>query len=219
MKNTPVFNSLFFLILISLSGCAIHENGPKSCISHANCHEKLKSVRHWEVIAEDITQSVAPAAISRKQPISVLHKENNDFGKVFSSYIKSKLHEKGVEIVENDKQAMKLETMIHLVRHADPNRYKPGSLTFLGTGIYAISEYSNQLAGIASGGLILGDLIFSSQEKQKNPSMEVVITISIKKDGLYLFHETHAYFIDYQDENLFENVGSSRELQVIGTSK
>lgn len=217
-RKIKVLGALIALTLIN--GCAIHDGRPAPANINVTDEQKLKSVKHWEVVADDVSDTIAKAAINSKTSVYIKSDDKTAFDKVFPSYLRSKLLAKGVNVSASEQNALRVDLNVEAVRHVILNRYKPGSLSALAAGVLVLRDSTDStratigsLAALAIG----ADVIASYNEVTKRPSTEVVLTTSIQKDSNYLVHRTDAYYIDSVDSTLFNDY--AKEIPVLKAPK
>jgi hypothetical protein len=208
----------YFLIFVAffLSACVINDGKPRPSNMSVGNQEKLKSVKHWDVVADDVALTISELAIDSNSPVFISQDDTTSFGKVFPSYLKSRLITKGVKISTKGESALIVDVNVNAVRHVVLDKYRPGSLSALAGGVLVLRDVANttrSTIGALAGLAIAADAVKSYNEVTKPPSSEVVLTTSIAKDNLFILHRTDAYYIDGADSSLFEN--SVREIPVV----
>lgn len=193
-----------------LTGCAIHDGRPPVATFDSAPEYKLKSVKHWQVVADDISNQIAPVAKSGGQAVFIPSSTTTSFGKVFPSLLRSSLVSKGVAVSPSPSGALQVNVNVEEVRHVSLNRYKPGTLTALAAGVMVLRE-GTETARSAVGSLaalaVGADVVASVAEMDKRPSTEVVLTTSAEKEGRYALYRTDSYYIDSIDSSLFTETG------------
>ncbi len=208
------------ILFVVIQGCAIHDGRPAPININVADEQKLKSVKHWEVVADDISNSIAKVALETNSTIYISPINRTSFGKVFPSYIRSKLLTRGIKVSSTEDRALRVEINLDTVNHVILNRYNPGTLAALAAGVLVLRDFTGNersSAGSLATLLVGADAIMSFNEITKRPSTEVVITTSIQRETNFIAHRTDAYYIDIQDSTLFNDL--SREIPVSKATK
>ena len=197
-------------VLAVTTGCAIHDGRPPVANYHPEAQHKLKSVSHWQIVADDIASQIEPVAKAEGQPVFVPTAPTTSFSKVFTSQLRSSLVRKGVRVNSTESGALVINVNVDEVRHVTLDRYKPGSLTALAAGVLVLREATNTLRSTIGAGaalLVAEDAYRTFSELEKRPSTEIVITTTAEKNAQYAIHKTDAYYIDSVDSSLFTDTG------------
>lgn len=216
--KTGVFCLLAFTTL--LTGCAIHDGRPPVARYNPEAQHKLKSVSHWQIVADDIAGQIELAARTNNQSVFVPMSQVTPFSKVFSSQLRSSLLKKGVQLSSVESGALVINVTVDEVRHVSMNKYRPGTLTALAAGILVLREATDTARssiGAAAALAIAGDVIATASTVDERPSTEIVITTTAEKNAQYAFHRTDAYYIDSVDSSLFTETG--RQFPVVSGEK
>ena len=203
--------TLYILALLAVStGCAIHDGRPPVANYNPEAQHKLKSVTHWQIVADDIASQIEPVAKAGNQSVFVPTSSATSFSKVFSSQLRSSLLKKGVKVPSAaESGALVINVNVDEVRHVTLNRYKPGTLTALAAGVLVLREATDTIRSTIGAGaaLLVAKDAYKFTELDKRPSTEIVITTTAEKNTQYAIHRTDAYYIDSVDSSLFTDTG------------
>jgi hypothetical protein len=206
-------------IALSVGGCAINDGRPAQANMSVGDQQKLKSAAHWAVVAQDVTRELALKTVSQNVYV-VPSDANTTFSKVFTSQLKSSLAAKGYTLSSTKAGAIEIVITVDSVQHVTPNRYRPGTLSALAAGVLVLREFSEtarQSVGAIAGLTVAADAIISSNEINKRPDTEIVLTAVASKDGAILMHNTNIYYLDSIDLSLFTDV--NRQFKIVGSTK
>ncbi len=201
---------VLFGFLILTTGCAIHDGRPPVARYTPEAQHKLKSVTHWQIVADDIASQIEPVAKAGNQSVFVPTTPATSFSKVFSSQLRSSLLKKGVRVSSAESGALVINVNVDEVRHVTLDRYKPGTLTALAAGVLVLREATDSLRSTIGAGaalLVAADAYRTFTELDKRPSTEIVITTTAEKNAQFAIHKTDAYYIDSVDSSLFTETG------------
>lgn len=204
--------TLYLLALLAIqTGCAIHDGRPPVASYTPEPQHKLKSVTHWQIVADDISSQIEPVAKFGNQSVFVPTSPTTSFSKVFSSQLRSSLLKRGVKVTSSTESgALVINVNVDEVRHVTLNQYKPGTLTALAAGVLVLREATDTIRSTIGAGaalLVAEDAYRSFTEHDKRPSTEIVITTTAEKNAQYAIHRTDAYYIDSVDSSLFTETG------------
>jgi hypothetical protein len=206
-----------FLAALFVNGCAFHDGRPAVANYDVESEYKLKSAKHWRVIADDIAASIDKVSKPIGQSVYVPASPSTAFGRIFASQLQSSLQEKGVVVSPIDVGAVKVNITAEEVRHVSRYRYAPGSLTALTAGVMVLRDSAlgrYDPAGAVTAVAIGADVAKSFAEANRRPNTEIVLTISMVKDNRYVMHRTDTYYVDDVDTALFTATG--RQFQIVG---
>lgn len=195
---------------VVLSGCAAHDGRPAQAYFDVPPEYKLKSARHWRVVANDIAVNIQKVV---KAPdvqvyVSVPPEPATIFSRVFASQLKSSLFDNAIAITPFEAGSHSVTVTVDTVRHVTLPTYTPGSFSLLAAGVKVLRE-SQRVGGTISQDLgqvvIAGgtDAALTYRDEHRRPSLEVVLTTSIAHQGRYVFHSTDSYYLDGVDACLF----------------
>jgi hypothetical protein len=209
-----------------LAGCAPfqHTEAPLSTNFDTTRQKKLQAAHHWQVIANDMadtlaealakgTQCVAPSAtcpaIHVKQTVP-----NSAFGKAFHSQFLSRLVNKGQSVSVQGPGDIAVTVEAQTVKFSpDRSQYLgAGKFSMLGLGLWGLhnlAEHSSyhHAPGVGAMGIaIASDIVqwnMSEFAKGPTPQIELILTTSATKDGKFLARTTNVYYIADSDASLY----------------
>jgi hypothetical protein len=87
--------------------------------------------------------------------------------------------------------------------------YQPGTLTLLGSGLLVLREIAlyNSSAWLNAGGTlaaITADVVMTRQSTP--PDLELILSVSVQKEGQYLATSNQVYYLFSQDLNMYQNL-------------
>jgi hypothetical protein len=116
------------LAAATLAACQPHTHAsvPVATTYPISTQQRMQAARHWEVLARDIAEQVAPRATGRR--IHVVNSgPRSAFGDGFKTYLVEALVEKGVTTVTTPENALTLQYAVQMVNYGserpDPNNY------------------------------------------------------------------------------------------------
>jgi hypothetical protein len=205
-----VLAGLLLVAAILMSACASYDGRPAQAFFDVEPEYKLKSAKHWRVVANDVGRNIRKAV---KGPETQVHvpiptEPSSIFNRVFASQLRSSLFDNSVVVTPYEAGAHSVQVTVDTVRHVTLPDYIPGSLSILAVGVKVLREsqrvgapLSQDLGqAVVAGGT---DAALTYREDQKRPSLEVVLTTSITYQGRYVFHSTDTYYLDDVDACLF----------------
>ena len=222
-----------------LTGCQSFDGRPIVGTYNPPPEYKLKSITHWNIIANDVANQIQAAfeasstrtasdqekinQANKPTKIPALYIANPDitgFDKVFSSQLKSILIEKGFEIRSTPKNALTINFKVNAIHHIQVRKntdYVPGTLTALTGGLLVIRDtalYNPSAAVPTTLGIAGGiDLYALWVEMNKRPNTEIALTTSAEVGDRYIIHQTDSYYIDTVDTGLFTG-SKSKEFEI-----
>lgn len=220
--------SLILALMVSVSGCSFFYDGKPFAGKYDPPTEyKFKSVTHWGIVANDVSDRTLNAlqprdlstpqdgAINQQKPLKLFDRpiyisisSTNKFGQVFASQLKSSFLSKGVQVSTSPKGALVLNFKVDVVTHSpsENRQYVPGTATALSASVLVIGEtlkyHSNlyPLLGIP----VVYDAYEVFKDINNRPNSEIVVTTTAVEGGNYLIHMTDTYYIDTSDSDLYE---------------
>ncbi len=228
-KNKMSFIRLGIITSVSaviFSGCVSYDGRPLVATYSPPPEYKLKSITHWNIIANDVATQIQstlqPAdaldGVSQTMKPNILpaiyiaSPNETDFDKVLSSQLQSSLLAKGFEIKSTPKNALTINFKVNAVMHTQVRRsidYAPGTLTALAAGILVIRDaalYNPTPSGLAVSTLGItaaADLYALWLEMNRRPNTEIALTVYAQSGDKYIIHRTDSYYIDTVDTGLF----------------
>lgn len=209
------------LSLLALGGCA---NRPSAVGFMPSAQQKLQSAGHWQVVANDVASAVSThlrrqtemtgGDPERRDPVSVVMGKGT--GSVFGEGLSSSLQTAFVQLghpvaVRARDGAVTVGIDMMVVRHQPgrgPAWTAPGPLTILGAGA-AVGAFmlDNFPWGVTAVPLGLGaDALLA---KPTETDTELMLTVSIERDGYQVFRSAAVYYIDGRDSGVYEAEGSA----------
>lgn len=171
-----------------------------------NTQQKMQSIHHWEVLAEDVARKIAEVldhrVVERQFPVHVAPSGATPFAKSFHSLLITKLVEKHVAVTSNIENAMTLDFDIDIVRHGH-------GLTRTAKGLYralAPDVYVQREALVPADGQpgLVNEAMLRSSEVNVDagvytfevPRSEILITSSLLYHDTFLMRDSSIYYIN-----------------------
>jgi hypothetical protein len=197
----------FILAAVICSGCASHDGRPAQAYLKVSPEYKLKSAKHWRVVANDITANIQKAVKASDVQVHVpLPAEPASiFSRVFASQLRSSLFDSALVVTPFEAGAHSVTVTVDAVRHVTLASYTPASLVLLAVGVKVLRDIQNsghrEFGQIATAGS--ADAALTYRDESRRPSLEVVLTTAVMYQGRYVFHSTDTYYVDGVDACLF----------------
>ena len=215
------FTLLFFTVL-SVMGC-VSTNGVSVPISFpAASQYKIKSAAHWQLIAEDVagqmkqslkTQNHLQATIYIEEPTNP-----TAFERSLLPMLRAGLLSQGLKVSARSQDAAVLKVQVSKVSHFEG--YRPGTLTLLGGGLLVLREIVNQNSTVlinAGGAFAAITADAAMTRNSSKPDLELILSISVQKEGQYLAASNQVYYLFSEDLNMYQNLPpTGRIFPVIG---
>ena len=206
-----------FLILSSLSafilsGCYEYQytKSPYPVKHKASDQFEIQSAYHWKLMAKDFANSLEK--INGKIYLLPIKNNNSIFAKNFLNLLKSELIKRKKLVLNDTKDATKIEVKIDIVRfNSNRNNLKyPYKFTTLALGLWVLTPVTSPVVGaaLATGGVI-GYESAKYQEISKYypnvPKYEIIINAYAYKNNNYVSAVDKIYYIADKDKNLYDD--------------
>lgn len=225
MKTTTATTLLLSMLL---SGCASTRTEYQVPVPmhHAKEYQtQLQSVRHWDIIADDVAQQ-SMQEISKRElgllPVRVVaESEDSPFGKALHEFLVTRMFNKGINLAQTTAGTLSLQYNVQAVHfmgeRSNPSRpyIVPGSVTALTAGVLVFHDAAEHItASLAKANLLTGavaaDLLLANNEANRNkeshpiPNMEIIVTTSLVMNGSYIMRRSDIYYVNDPDHHLYQ---------------
>lgn len=207
------------LIPAVLVGCAspvpVAQNFPRT-------YQKVaRTAQHWDVVAKDVIEQtekmVAKSERLKSRDFYVpVNQRNSFFDSTFREFLIDHMVAGGMPVVAcppNELLAgfqpapeITVQYETRVVRHAEMPTYKPGMLTVLATGIYALNGIASLdsldariVGGIA--GIAAVDTWIAQMPKETRT--ELIVTATIQEGNRFIMRRSLIYYVPDGDIDLF----------------
>lgn len=213
--------SLLVALPVLLAGCV--SPGPVATNFPISEQKKVRHAHHWDVVADDVvTQTLQTLAKSNYIGNQALHvrpaQENTAFNKAFRNFLITNMVNRGLPVSSSSQNAIEVQYETQVVRHvSDRIDYKPGIVTMLAGGLYAIHDLADS-EPVAAGVALTAAIDLAGSFRNGGPSKtELIVTTSISSGSRFVMRKTDVYYFDEADVGLFqEQEQKSREWKVKG---
>jgi len=192
--------------------------------------QKMKSAAHWKILAEDVASQIS---IGMKKAncescfVYVDKPTESQFGNVFYNMLLTSLVNQGINTLESPKNdALAVSFVTQVVFHNKKTRkiMRPEEMTLLTAGIFVTRQIfrwasvTDQILGLGAlaTSISLIDEIGAGSLSEGIPQTEVIISVSILKQGQFLIRKTDCYYVDDSDFGLYH---ASTEAKTIRLSR
>ncbi len=206
---------------LALAGCA---DRPAATGFLPSAQQHLQSAGHWAVVADDVASAVSayltrqatPADLAQPvpppAPVSVMMIRGN--GTVFADAFLSSLRTRFVQLGHPVATAAREGTVLigidmMLIRNQPGSRRawtSPGPLTALAGGA-AVGSYLLDTFPWAVTAIPLGLGTDAVLSKPPETDTEMMLTVSIERDGFHIFRSSAVYYINTRDIGHYEGLG------------
>lgn len=190
---------------------------------------KLKSAAHWQLIAEDVAAQVKQSLMAQDKLQTPIFLEEpaqpTAFEKSLLPMLRAGLLSQGIKVSSVPQDAALLKIQVNKVSHVAS--YRAGTLTLLGGGLLVlrdIVEHNSTILTNAGGALAAITADVAMTRYRPPPELELVLSVSVQKDGRYLASSNQVYYLLSEDLTMYQNppplpppVPTSRDFPVKGT--
>jgi hypothetical protein len=189
---------------------------------------KLKSAAHWKLIAEDVAAQIKQPLVAQSQTTTPIYIEEpaqpTPFERNFSPMLRDALLSQGLKVSSQNKDAAILRVQLNKVSHVAT--YRTGTLTFLGGSLLVardIITHDSSILTNAGGALVAISADMAMTHLRPPPDLEMVLAVSVQRDGQYLASSTQIYYLLSEDQYMYQNppvpAPTSRDFPVKGTGE
>jgi hypothetical protein len=215
MKKKAVLSSLLLSTL--MTACAPYYQVPVPENFERTSAKKLRSSRHWEIVAQDVAAQTRlvyakqPEMASRPVYVVLNKDDHTDFGRAFRTFLVSSLVEAGVPVMDAPRPgALEVRYVTQVVKHPSPRpSYRPGTLTALAAGvlvIHGLAEHGSDSAqAIGALGLAGAADVAAAGYAGEATNTEFIVNTSILDGDRYVISKSDVYYLENEDAPLFEN--------------
>lgn len=199
---------LFSALCLALGGCTAR---PLAVSMPMKPQPLLQSAGQWQIVAEDVASAISAHLdfqMGSKVPVQVYMMRRDDtlFADAFLSAVTTRLVQKGHLVAVDarpDVTAVGIDVLT--VKSSGPRMAAapyPGPITLLAAGVGVASLLSGGdmakfpwgiSAGVAAAGLE------ALKSKPPETDTELVLTVSIAREGFYTFRTSATYYVNAQD--------------------
>lgn len=209
-------------LCLGLGGCSAR---PMAVGQALRPQPVLQSAGQWQVVADDVASAISAHLefqMGRKVPVQVYMTRHEDtlFADAFQSAVTTRLVQAG-HLVSVDARPDVVAVGIDVLTvksngprmAADPF---PGPLTLLAAGVGVASYLSGGSLpkfpwGISAGLAAVG--LDALSAKPAETDMEMILTVSIARDGFYTFRTSAVYYVNEADLGHYAGTGSAPGMQ------
>lgn len=199
--------ALMAAALLGLAGCSTR---PPATSVPLRPQPVLQSAGHWQVVATDVASAISThleRQTGNKVPVHVYMMRQDDtvFADALTGAVTTRLVGLGHLVSVDERPDVTAVGIDVLLVRTDPAkreaRYAPGPLTYLAAGVTLLTQAIDPFPwGITAGGL-LADAVLA---KPGETDTELVLTLSIARDGFYTFRTTAVYYVNGRDLDLYQ---------------
>jgi hypothetical protein len=217
-KGLPMYplRTLLACTLACASFSSIASELPRPAQFETSDQQKAASVRHWQVIANDLAAVAVPAlGTAGARGVYVAPSETASvFDYQLRTFLVDALHDAGLRVLTAPREgALELNVSQLAVTHAGPVDTSPTFLTTaLAAGVLvarniAISDWQAGLLATSFG-------VDVSRAALKQPTRtELAITLSVADKGEYLVRKSNVYYVSAADISLYSPSGKSFRIE------
>jgi hypothetical protein len=179
----------------------------------------LQSAGQWQVVAEDVASAISAHLefqMGRKVPVQLymMRREDTLFADAFLNAVTTRLVQKGHPVAVDSRPDITSVGIDVLTVKSNAPRLDaapiPGPLTFLAAGVGVASALSGgTLAkfpwGITAGAAAAGLEMWNN--KPPETDTELVLTVSIAREGFYTFRTSAVYYVNEAD--IWQYIGNN----------
>jgi hypothetical protein len=157
---------------------------PVATTYQANVQQKMQSVEHWQVLADEVGAAVVGQAAG--QPVYVTPNMSSSFAVGFGDYLRTQIMVQGAALASDPRGALIVSYGLEKVVHGGlrPSPILDGSVFALPAAIIVQT--------------FTGDLAFASRS-------EVIVTVETTSQGRVTFRETRGFYIPYGDGGNYQS--------------
>jgi len=214
--------TLLTIVLLTLVAGCTYRPIPVATSYPITGQQKMQAAHHWDVLAEHIAGRLknaldltfADGAITPAIYIRLTKEhEEYEFGQAFHSLLRSRLVQRGVNVVTNTEypDTLILDYDVQVVHHKDRRtRYPtPGTFSVMGGLLWLVAYGADNWGdpglavvplAVAADGYALKDYFFPGETDS-----EVMITTSVAMGQQFVFSETNIYYINTGDFDHYED--------------
>ncbi|MFV3073935.1 hypothetical protein [Niveispirillum fermenti] len=210
---------LLLALCLGLAGCS---GRPLAVGQALRPQPVLQSAGQWQVVADDVASAISAhleLQMGRKVPVQVYMMRRDDtlFADAFQSAVTTKLVQAGHLVsVDARPDVVAVGIDVLTVKSSGPRMAAdpfPGPLTLLAAGVGVASYLSGGDLpkfpwGISAGLAAVG--LEALNAKPAETDMEMVLTVSIARDGFYTFRTSAVYYVNEADLWHYAGTGSAQ---------
>lgn len=164
-------------------------------------------------ITEEDLNDTANSGSLGKPYIFIQTNDRSSFGKAFRNELITEFTNLGYNISYDSKDAIAVRWGVQKIHHkADRNASSvplaKSAVATLGYGVYKVIDTGSTLGGIITGFAFLDVLehFNPSLFGQNVPHDEIILTVSVSKDGLLFARQSGTYYISGEDKRHYHNI-------------
>lgn len=214
-----LFSAFIVGSIILFSGCSYkYTEVPLATNFESSTQKKLQSAHHWGVVSYDIAEEVMRRIGEDTSLFVDKSQQQTEFSDAIYKLLKSSLVKKGatVSVDKADTDAL-VSIDIQKIRFHG-GREKPsrtfGIPTMLTAGVWALREIfqTSDTTGIvatSTATLAIGTDAYNWYNSEYAlglvPCSEVLVSVSVSKDNIYIANFSNVYYISDDDSDLYKN--------------
>lgn len=202
------------LVVLSV-GCT---SAPIPGIYNMTTQQKMQSVYHWDVLADDVAGQIKVGLTNagvKGSPVYVHKSKDSPFGEGFHNMLVTRLFNSGVPVVrEISAGVVDVDYQTQVVYHRKSKIQPPSAMTwaFLTGAVLVLRDAALHGGWVdniltVGGVLVAGALLDEATGyyfTRGAPNTEVIITTSATRAEQYLFRKTDCYYLNRGDAYLYE---------------
>lgn len=206
----------FVAPVLLLGGCA---DRPSAVGFLPSAQQRLQSAGHWQIMANDVASAVSAylaeqtpdADLAHRDPIAVmmLRGDGTVFADAFLGSLRTSFVQLGHPVAASPRDGTVLVGIDMMVIRHQPGSGRawtaPGPLTFLAAGAavgsYLLDKFPWGVTAVPLG--LGGDAALA---KPPETDTELLLTVSIDRDGFHVFRSSAVYYINARDAWHYEGL-------------
>lgn len=206
--------ALGLLLAAALLGTAGCSNRPPAVSVPLRPQPVLQSAGHWQVVADDVASAISAHLefqTGKKVPVQLymMRQEDSVFADAFLSAVTTRLVGLGHLVAVDPRPDVTAVGIDVLTVKTDPAQRRshtaPGPLTILASGVAVAANLADRFPWGSTGiaGALLADTALARPEETDT---EMILTVSIAREGYYTFRSSAVYYINGRDLGLYQTL-------------
>lgn len=196
-----------------MSACA-QTDVPRADTYRVSSQQKMRSIHHWDVLASDLAERLAPQLPTDKPLRLEFAGGNSAFDKGIQTLLLARLSDRGVHLGSSG-EPLRLTMQTQVVRHAVPRPENGLRFTMLGLGIAVLRDlFKHAPASSDSLNVDLvgaGAIADAMRMLQQGPAsggptgLELLVATRLQRGDLDLARTADIYYLERQDAALYQS--------------
>ncbi|MFM2044662.1 MAG: hypothetical protein RLY86_3238 [Pseudomonadota bacterium] len=166
----------------------------------------LQSVQHWQIVAKDVASAISAHLVvktGRKEPVALYMEGGSGslFADAFLGAVTTHMVQAGHPVAAEpgmDVTLVGIDALIVPTRGGGWNPSTPGVLTALGAGAWVVRSVWDRFPWGATA-TMAGFALDTALAKPGETDTELVLTVSIRRDGFYAYRSSAVYYVNRRD--------------------